>query len=113
MSKKENIAKKQYVYFSGSEETVIRSDETKKKEITKLIKRKKAKKIAINVISVILIITIIVSATFLGKRGIEQFLVLRQEQQKQQNAALPDDVINKLDNMTEEQKWAYLYEKYP
>lgn len=103
----------QYVYFSGSEETVIRADETKKVAKTKAIKRKKYKKIALNVVSFVLIFTIVVSATFWGKRGIEQFLVLRQEQQQHKEATLPDDVIEKLDNMTEEQKWAYLYEKYP
>ncbi len=113
MSKKENNALKEYVYFEGSEETVIRTDETKKLEITKRIKRKKAKKIAINVVSVVLIITIIVSGTFVGKRGIEQFLILRQEQEKQREAALSEDIMNKLEDMTEEQKWAYLYEKYP
>ncbi len=113
MSKEIKATEKQYVYFKGSEETVYRTDETKKIEITKRIKRKKYKKIALNVVSIILIITIVVSGTFLGKRGIEQFLVLRQEQQKQQDATLSEDVINKLEDMTEEQKWAYLYEKYP
>ncbi len=113
MSKKDVSAKKQYVYFNGSEETVIRVDETKKKEITKQIKFKKAKKILINTLSVVLTITILISAAFLGKRGIEQFLVLKQEEEMQQQASLPDDIINKLDNMTEEQKWAYLYEQYP
>lgn len=103
----------QYVYFSGSEETVIRTDETKKVAKTKAIKRKKYKKIALNVVSFVLIFTIVVSATFWGKRGIERFLVLRQEQQQHKEATLPDDVMDKLDNMTEEQKWAYLYEKYP
>ena len=49
MSKKNGS---QYVYFSGSEETVIRTDETKKIAITKVIKRKKYKKIT----SVLLVI---------------------------------------------------------
>ncbi len=102
-----------YVFFSGAEETVYRTDETKKKALTKVIKRKKNKKIALNVVSFVLILAIVVSSTFLGKRGIEKFLVLRQEQKQHQEATLSDEVKDKLDNMTEEQKWAYLYEKYP
>ena len=102
-----------YVYFQGSEETVIRTDETKKQLITKKIKRKKFQKTALTIVSLCLIVSILVSATFLGKRGVEKFLVLKQEQQQHQQATLPDDVIEKLENMTEEQKWAYLYEKYP
>lgn len=109
---KKNIDSR-YVYFSGSEETVYRTDETRKKAITKRIKKKKRQKIAINVCSFILIISIAVSSTFLGKRGIEKFLVLRQEQQQHQEATLSDEVIEKLDTMTEEQQWSYLYEKYP
>ena len=54
----------QYVYFSGSEETVIRTDETKKIAKTKAIKRKKYKKMALNVVSLVLIVAIVVSASF-------------------------------------------------
>lgn len=102
-----------YVYFRGSEETVMRTDETQKNKITKKIKWKKTRKTMLTVVSVVLIIAIIVSATFLGKRGIEKFLVLKQEEEQKQKATLPDDVIEKLDTMTEEEQWEYLYEKYP
>ncbi|MBR0535243.1 MAG: class B sortase [Clostridia bacterium] len=110
MSKKTDS---RYVYFSGSEETVIRADETKKLTVTKAFKKKKLKKTALNLVSLVLIVSILVSSLFLGKRGIERFLVLRQEEKRHEEASLPSDVIEKLDNMTDEQKWEYLYKKYP
>ncbi len=113
MNKNDSQNNSSYVYFSGSEETVIRTDETLKKSITKKLKRKKAKKIAITVISFVLITAIIISGGFLGKRGIEKYLVLRQEEEQQKKATIPDEIIDKLETMTEEEQWAYLYEKYP
>ena len=101
------------MYFHDIEETVIRNDETQKNAVTKYVKRKKAKKYALNTISVVLILAIVVSSLFLGKRGIEKFLVLRQEEQQHKQSTIPDDVMSELENLTEEEKWAYLYKEYP
>ncbi len=113
MKKNRTPAEKEYLYFKGSEETVIRADETKKKEITRKIKFKKFKKLAFNVMSVVLIVAILVSGGWLGKRGIEKFLVLKQEEELKAEATLSDDILEKLEAMTDEEKWAYLYEQYP
>ncbi len=102
-----------YKYYKGSKETVIRTDETQKKAVTRLLKRKRFKKIAMNVLSVILIIAIAASGTVLGKRGVEKFLVLRNEIKNQQYAEIPEDVKKEMEGMTEEEKWALLYELYP
>ncbi len=102
-----------YVYFRESEETVFRTDETQKKQITKLIKRKKAKKNAIRAVSVISAVAIFVSCLAIGKYGIERFLVLRQEEQAHESATLSKDLLNELENLSEEEKWAKLYEEYP
>ncbi len=113
MSKNKKNRNSEYVYFHDTEETVIRTDETQKTAITKIVKRKRAKKIILNIISVVLIVAIAVSSLFLGKRGIEKFLVLKQEEEQHRQSTIPDDVMNELENMSEEEKWAYLYEKYP
>ncbi len=113
MNKNDSPNNSSYVYFSGSEETVIRTDESQKKIITKKLKRKKLKKTLVTIVSFVLITAIIVSSGILGKRGIEKFLVLKQEEEQHQKANIPDEIIDKLENMTEEEKWAYLFEKYP
>lgn len=102
-----------YKYFQGSEETVIRTDDTQQKAVAKVIKKSLMKKNALNVVSFILIFAIIISSLFLGKRGIEKFLVLRQEQKQHESATLSDEDKKELETMTEEEKWAYLYDKYP
>ena len=48
MNNKENKKASDYVYFRNSEETVFRSDETQKAEVTKKIKQKRRKKIILN-----------------------------------------------------------------
>ncbi len=102
-----------YVYFRDAEETVFRADETQKKEITKLIKRKKLKKNAIRVVSVISAVAVILSCLSLGKDGIERFLVLKQEEKQHESATLSQELLTELDNLSEEEKWAKLYEEYP
>lgn len=102
-----------YIYFREAEETVIRTDETQKKAISKKFKQRKFKKQFLNVISFILVIAIVISGAFLGKRGIEKFLVLRQEQAMHESATLSEEEIKELAGMTEEDQWFYLYEKYP
>lgn len=109
--KKENISP--YRYFSGSEETVYRTDESQKQAIIKSLKKRKIKKNALTVLSYALLFTVIVSAFFVGKKGIEKFLVLRQEEQSTLSSIIPDDIKKELDSMSEAEKWAYLYDKYP
>ncbi len=109
--KKENISP--YRYFSGSEETVYRTDESQKQAIIKSLKKRKIKKNALTVLSYALLFTVIVSAFFVGKKGIEKFLVLRQEEQSTLSSVIPDDIKKELDSMSEAEKWAYLYDKYP
>ena len=113
MSKNKKSENSGYVYFKDTEETVIRKDETQKEAITKIIKRKKAKKAFLNTLSIVLIVAIVVSSFFLGKRGIEKFLVLKQEEEQHNQSKIPDDVMSELENMSEEEKWAYLYQMYP
>lgn len=113
MKKNKNGNNSPYIYFHGSEETVMRTDETQKNAVSKVIKKHRIKKQALNAISLVLVIAIVVSGVFLGKRGVEKFLVLRQEQKQHNSATLSDEMKKELENMTEEEKWAYLYEKYP
>ncbi len=103
----------EYVYFRQAEETVFRDDDTQKKAIEKAIKKKKNIKIALNVVSVILVFAIIISSVLLGKHGIERFLVLKQEEKQHKEATLSKDLLNELENLSEEEKWAKFYEKYP
>lgn len=113
MKKNKKEAPSPYVYFSGSEETVYRTDESQKQEIFKSLKKRKLKKQALNVISLVLAFAILVSGFYVGKKGIEKFLVLRQEEKAHSDALLPDSVIKDLEGLTEEEKWTYLYDKYP
>ena len=113
MKKNKKEASSPYVYFSGSEETVYRTDETQKQEIFKSLKKRRLKKQALNVISLVLAFAVLVSGFYVGKKGIEKFLVLRQEEKAHSDALLPDHVIKDLEGLTEEEKWTYLYEKYP
>ncbi len=110
---KKNDKNSAYIYFREAEETVIRTDETQKKAISKKFKQRRIKKQFWNVISFILVIAIVVSGAFLGKRGIEKFLVLRQEQELHDASTLSEEDKKELAGMTEEEQWAYLYEKYP
>jgi hypothetical protein len=111
MSKNKKNKNSEYIYFHATEETVIRNDETQKIAVTKIVKRKKAKKVFLNTVSVVLVIAITVSSIFLGKRGIEKFLVLKQEEEQHRQSTIPDDVMNELENLSEEEQWAYLYKK--
>ena len=112
-NKKEAVSSSPYMYFTKAEETVYRTDETQKQAIIKKLKLKRAKKRALSVISFILAFTVLISGFYVGKKGIEKFLVLRQEEQTHLNALIPDNIKKKLKNMSEEEKWAYLYEQYP
>ncbi len=113
MKKNKTENKSPYVYFNGSEETIIRTDETQKQAIIKNLKKRKIKKYSLNILSFVLAFTILVSGFQLGKKGIEKFLILRQEKNSNDASAIPDSVKKELENMTEEEKWAYLYETYP
>ncbi len=110
---KNETASSPYLYFNRAEETVYRLDETQKQEIIKKLKRKKAKKRALSVISFILAFTILVSGSYVGKKGIEKFLVLRQEEKIHSDSLIPESVKKDLEGLSEEEQWAYLYEKYP
>lgn len=113
MKKKKQTNDFDYRYFSGSEETVYRNDESKKLEIIKKHRAKKIKKISFNVLSFVLVFAIVISSLYIGKKGIEKFLVLKQEEKNHGLAMIPDDVKKDLESMTEEERWAYLYEMYP
>ena len=112
-NKKETVSTSPYVYFEKSEETVYRTDETQKQEIFKRLKKRKMKKQALNIISFVLAFAVLVSGFYVGKKGIEKFLVLRQEEKTHNESLLPDDVMKDLEGLSEEEKWAYLYDKYP
>ncbi|MGN0526517.1 MAG: class B sortase [Acutalibacteraceae bacterium] len=111
--KTKNGNKSEYLYFSGSEETVIRADETQKQEVIANIKKRRIKKYALNITSYVLVFAIIISGFYLGKKGIEKFLVLRQELQNNNDLTIPDSIKTKLDALTEEEQWAYLYKEHP
>ena len=113
MKKNKKETSSPYMYFTRSEETVYRTDETQKQEIFKRLKKRKMKKNALNVISFVLAFAVLVSGFYVGKKGIEKFLVLRQEEQAHSDALLPDNVMKDLEGLSEEEKWTYLYEKYP
>lgn len=113
MKKSEKQKETPYLYFNGSEETVYRVDESQKEEIVKNLKKRKHKKQALNVFSFIFAFLFLISSFQLGKKGIEKFLVLKNEEQSNNNSVIPDEIKKEMDNMTEEEKWAYLYEQYP
>lgn len=113
MKKNKTDVSSPYVYFTKSEETVFRTDETQKQEIFKQLKKRKFKKLALNITSFILAFAILVSGIYVGKKGIEKFLVLRQEEKAHSDALLPDNIKKDLEKLSEEEKWTYLYEKYP
>lgn len=111
--KKNNQPESKYKYYKGSKETVFRTDETQKILVTKAIRKIKYKKIALNFVSFLLVLSIAISGTLIAKRGYEKFVILQSEVKSQQYADIPDDVLEKMEGMTEEQKWALLYELYP
>lgn len=114
MSKKsKNEPVSDFQYFKGAEETVFRTDETQKKEVIKNLKAKKRKKTFLTALSYILAAVVVVSGFFVGKKGIEKYLVLKQETDFYDSAVIPDDVKKELDTLSEAEQWAYLYEKYP
>lgn len=113
MKKKKKETPSPYRYFSGSEETVFRTDESQKQAIIQSLKKKKLKKNALTVLSYVFLFAVIVSAFFVSKKGIEKYLVLRQEEKAYSDSQIPDDVKKELDSMSEAEKWAYLYDKYP
>jgi hypothetical protein len=100
------------VHFDSYEETVIRENNPEKEAIRKAIRKKFAFRKAKQIISLVSAFAVLVSAFFLGKRGFESYLVFSQEQ-KEDEYVLPKEVTKELENMTEEEAWAYLYEKYP
>lgn len=110
-NEKENISN--YLYFNDSEETVYRNDESQKEEIIKNLKKRKLKKRMLDILSFVLAFIFLLSAFNLSKKGIEKFLVLRNEEKNNNNSAIPEEVKKELDNMTEAEKWAYLYEEHP
>lgn len=111
--KKNNQPTSKYKHFKGSKETVFRTDETQKILVTKALKKIKYKKIAFNFVSFLLVLSIAISGTLIAKRGYEKFVVLKNELKNQQYADIPDDVLAQMEGMTEEEKWALLYELYP
>lgn len=102
-----------YKYFRGSDESVFREDESQKKAVKRTIKLQRFKKTGMKIISVILVIIIVSSGTIVGKRGVEKFLVLRSEIENHQYAEIPEELKREMENLTEEEKWALLYETYP
>ena len=97
MKKNKKEVSSPYVYFTKSEESVYRTDETQKQEIFKRLKKRKMKKMALSIISFVLAFTVLVSGFYVGKKGIEKFLVLRQEERTHSEALLPDDVLKDLE----------------
>ena len=100
------------VHFDSFEETVIRGNSPEKEAAKKVLKKKYALKKLRQLISIVSAFAVLVSAFFLGKRGFESYLVHTQEQQEEEYV-LPSKVTKELSNMTEEEAWAYLYDKYP
>ena len=103
---------KTLVHFNNFEETVIRNNSPKKAQIQKKIKKKFALRKLRQIVSLVSAFAVLVSAFFLGKRGFESYLVYTQEKNEEEYV-IPNEVTKELDNMTEEEAWAYLYEKYP
>lgn len=111
MSKKNNKPKDfDMVHFKACEETVIRADETQKNEYFSKKKKEKSAKAFKIIVCIISVITLLVSSTFLAKRGIEKYIVLPKENTKYK---LPEDVVEELDDLSDEDAWAYLYKQYP
>lgn len=106
-TKSENL-----VHFDSYEETVIRDNSPERTSVRKKVKRKFALRKAKQIISIVSAFAILVSGFFLGKRGFEMYLVYTQEQAEDEYV-IPTDVTKELSNMTEEEAWAYLYDKYP
>lgn len=100
------------VHFEKVEETVIRAYNPKKEEIKKKVRRKFALRKLRQIVSLVSAFAVLVSAFFLGKRGFETYLAHNQEK-KSEELVIPNEVTKELSNMTEEEAWAYLYEKYP
>ena len=100
------------VHFEAVEETVIRTYNPKKEEIKKKVRRKFALRKLRQIVSLVSAFAVLVSAFFLGKRGFESYLAHNQEK-KGEEFVIPNEVTKELSNMTEEEAWAYLYEKYP
>ncbi len=110
MKKREKVAESQYVYFNKSEETVIRENTELKQEIEKKIKKSRQKKIILTAVYFVSAFAILLSGSFLAKRGIERFLVLRNETKSNTERALPQNISSLNDDA---EKWAYIYETHP
>ena len=85
------------VHFKDFEDTVLRSDETQKNEYVKNKKKLRRIKTARIVLCAVAVATLLVSGTFLAKRGIEKYLVIKQEEDKKYT--LSNDVIKELENI--------------
>lgn len=110
--KKNKQISENLVHFETFEETVIRDSSPEKEAIKKTIKKKYGLRKLKQIISLVSAFAVLVSAFFLGKRGFESYLAYTQEK-KDVEYVIPSDVTKELENMTEEEAWAYLYEKYP
>ena len=100
------------VYFSSYEDTVIRADETKKNELGKKLKKQRFIRLARRAVAYVSVFAMLISGFFLGKRGIEKYIAYSAEKTNETDT-LPDDVMERLEDMTEEEAWAYLYKQYP
>lgn len=111
MKKKEQAQpSSQYVYFSHSEETVIRGDSPLKDSIEKKIKKARNKKRLLTAVYFVSAFAILLSGAVIGKRGIEKYLVLKQETKSNTERRLP---LNLRTSNNEAEKWAYIYETHP
>ena len=113
MKKNRKTQKSPYLYYSNAEETVVRTDETQKEQIVKALNTRRLKKRLLGAVSYILAFCVVLSACVVAKKGIEKFLVLRQEEEKINSSMITDDVEKELEFMSEEERWAYLYDKFP
>jgi SrtB family sortase len=100
------------IHFDSYEETVIRENSPEKENVKKILKKKYAIRKLKQIISIVSAFAILVSAFFLGKRGYES-LLFRSQEKNEEEYVIPTNVTKELDNMTEEEAWAYLYGKYP
>ncbi len=100
------------IHYSSFEETVIRADESKKEAYYKSRKKEKIFKYSKTAALVLSVAVLLVSGTFLVKKGIDKYIVLPGEQSKN-SLGLTDEESKTLSEMTEEEAWAYLYKRYP
>lgn len=110
MLKRKKKKDSRFVYFTSCEETVMRENTELRESIEKSVKKRYLKKHLLTAVCFLSAFAILVSGSFIVKRGIDRFVVLRSEAKNNTERNLPSNIKSL---KSDAEKWAYIYEQHP